>query len=475
MASKMRMYRITIFLCIIVSLVFITITMLSKSISPYNARKSIIPSNTIILPNISIPSHTSNVTNFAIPSNVITTSIEGKHFHMWIHKDQQLLVWCGTVQYAGLGNRISQYWLSRTLAFWLNLTFAIDEQCICNSEEYRHYPHYFCPMNQNKTNVKYWTQFLPIQSNLTLECLVDMALNHCQFIDFEYTRILNDESFNFKSENQKTKYIEYSHYIKQQYLKTKKWYQTRNKLYKLTTPHAAPLFQAVINSLFVKIVQYEMERAFDLFYNERFNVESIMNEYNLLQTSLANMNTNVTHVIIHWRCGDLLSGISSRSYGFNGVSYYRDAYQTWKSLHLLKEDDRVSLHILSNLNPNKARELDKYYVAKCIDLLALISGAIKQIFNVNEINIIGNGSINHDYYLLSQSKFVICAISSFCDLAAFGNKHNVIVRDRPRWNLSDDRYFPSDNIKTLLVYHRKIHVSSNHTNISDIAQFIISH
>eukprot|EP01084_Bolivina_argentea_P192743 330813_1 len=63
----------------------------------------------------------------------------------------------------GLGNRLGAYWLGRSLAFWWNIPFVLNEKCTCTK-----YDFYLC----RKYDIhNQWTQFLPHYSNISFYTL----------------------------------------------------------------------------------------------------------------------------------------------------------------------------------------------------------------------------------------------------------------------------------------------------------------
>eukprot|EP01084_Bolivina_argentea_P000066 122_1 len=371
------------------------------------------------------------------------SSVDGTFGQTTISKKKQMVKWCDKLRRAGLGNRLSQYWLDRAIAFWLNLTFETDPICSCHFYS-RKTPKYFCTINLQQNQHHYWTQYLP------------STVQH----SFKYLLLHNNSIYNNISiqQNEYNKWISISETIRINYIKSKSEQNNRHYL-----SHAHPLFCAVMNSLFVKLIQYEMHIAFTKM------------QYDVFKPVYNNDNNNI---VIHWRCGDLLNPLSTKSYGFVGLSYYRDALKLWNLTNSTHDLNAMRVYVVANFDKTHARNSDLIYIDKCMKLFFLINDKLQNDvfgdFDKHNIYLIGNGSLNQDHYLLSHSRFVICGTSTFCEMVVIGNKHNVIRRDSQCLNNKIYKHIFPHNIQTLPLKNRVIHPKPSH-KLTDLADFIINH
>ena len=190
--------------------------------------------------------------------------------------------------------------------------------------------------------------------------------------------------------------------------------------------------------------------------------EGIQKEYEYLQDLVSNDS-----IVIHFRCGDIMTG-GVPAYGFAGFSYYEDALKKWD----ITTTKQMKIYIVINLNKDNAREIDKENMDNCQELITLLKPGLDKIFNkVGIVYIMGNGTINTDSYLISDSQYVLCMVSTFCQLIAIGNKHNVILSEISIWKKNP--YF-GRNVNMLPIQDRNIHPGGG-MNVTDIAHWIITH
>ena len=178
-------------------------------------------------------------------------------------------------------------------------------------------------------------------------------------------------------------------------------------------------------------------------------------------------------IVIHFRCGDVLTVKGSGTYGFAGFSYYEDALKRWGlNSNLTKTIKQMKIYIVINLNKNNARMEDKKNMDSCQELINILKPGFDKMFEkLGIVYIMGNGTINTDSYLISGSQYVLCMVSTFCQLISIGNKHNVILRDIHFWR--DNPYFGS-KVKLLSIKDRNIHPGGK-MNVTDIADWIMYH
>ena len=196
--------------------------------------------------------------------------------------------------------------------------------------------------------------------------------------------------------------------------------------------------------------------------------KGIQKEYEYLQDSVSNDS-----IVIHFRCGDIMTGGSS-TYGFAGFSYYEDALKKWSlnDNNDTTKTKQMKIYIVINLNKNNARKQDRKNMDSCRELINSLKPGLDNMFRMlGIVYILGNGTINTDSYLISQSQYVLCMVSTFCQLISIGNEHHVILRELSHWK--ENSYF-GGNVKMLPIQNRNIHPGGT-MNVTDIADWIMSH
>ena len=142
-------------------------------------------------------------------------------------------------------------------------------------------------------------------------------------------------------------------------------------------------------------------------------------------------------ILVHFRCGDILDiKHNSGHYGFFGLSLIERVLKQWN----IDFNGEYTIYFLINLNND--RDQDSKYSGQCKYLINEIVGGIHQYLDIKfNVEIISDGTLNSDLYLLSKAKYVICGVSTFCYFGAFANINNIACIDCGQSDLALNNYY----------------------------------
>ena len=297
----------------------------------------------------------------------------------------------------GFGNILAEYWLSIAYAYFNNYNWIfmhnrsnLFNSSVLNKLQYDKIDKFF---DNDKSNI--WSKYLPKRYNFvnsTQNELMKAVINN--YID------LHNKIGEPRGECDKN----IANYFKYPF-----W-------------HNALFF--VINNDFLNNILIP-------------NTQSAMKQMN----RMVNYNTNVNFnnmILIHFRCGDLLSKDTGCGYGFYGLSHIKNVLLKWNIYGNSNYDIYFMINLgksdLKNINQSDIRSVDELYFDKCEILINNLVGYIKnyngnmyRLFKNHSIFIIDNGTINSDMYYLANAKYVICGYSTFCYYSAFANRNDVSI------------------------------------------------
>ena len=411
-----------------------------------------------------------------------------------LKNDRNVLYHCNNDK-AGLGNNIYNYWFTRALAFYFNLQY----QFVINKPKYIHklpntskyiknilekimygkdrFDNKWLNAMNTKTSNKSVSRFLfllPTYSNYTFikyiikqkdkysDIDIDKLLNEYQTIQLYLLQSLISISNNkhlFKTHEFIDDLYSFQHDSGSHILHSMHW------------PWGTKWKWFYLNDVFRKNVIVP-----ETFY--------VFNKYK----HLLNMNEiekyNKYDIVIHIRCGDMMSD-GSKSSGFHTFSYYEKSMEqimrnnnnnsndkniTKKAyilLQLLNEteikDSLINIHSETKSDEEKCNLFAKIMIPR-------MKMEIFDKFNYS-MYLISDGSLHDDYYRLMTAPNVICSKSTFCTSATLSN----INATQIIWPSKSVHNLPTENIyeiKNVMLTSNQI--KKHKYSAKQIAEYVIN-
>eukprot|EP01083_Nonionella_stella_P091831 256815_1 len=315
--------------------------------------------------------------------------------------DNKYAVFCADkAAWAGTGNQLELYWVARAIAYFSNWIFVLNEASNTNTKgvdlscdskiqimfDKKHHP-----------SMK-WTWFLPVEYNETFNTHYNSSIKDI------YNQSLQP--------------------------KEQRWYRS---------PFCNVLALAAFNPSFIPVVQNNTRDAFERYYAYGENTSSVaISSYNYSVDpykgifyeswvkELENKDTNI--IAIHIRMGDVL--VVGYRYMFN-MQYFVTALD----LIFNHNDDFRYKHCkikfiaqLSDANVHCERDMMALNMSRKIVyfMIEQIEKYIASRYGDYSISydIIGNDTMDNDYYKLITARYVICSSSTFCFNTAMANYYD---------------------------------------------------
>eukprot|EP01084_Bolivina_argentea_P109108 195015_1 len=288
------------------------------------------------------------------------------------------LQFCLTIA-VGTGNVLSIYWASRSIAYWLGYNWRL--------------------ITDLETQCKDWIQNLEFSdtNTLVLQRLQHTFLNDQLFSSFLPTYIPFDTN-NAISNKQVYRMQHWIHNT----------LSTHSDSYCILWAHECQLLFMFYNPYFVT----------------KFIVPEINNALNSMKTFSMNDMSITDDIVIHIRCGDIISmEWENIEYGFHSIKYYETImnYFRWKT-QSHKYNAHSTVWILTQLKDDKTWGVNIDDTIKCKQLIYgfIESDKFVSIFEPARIMVIGNETANNDFYRMVKAPLLICSPSTFCLHAALG-------------------------------------------------------
>ena len=306
----------------------------------------------------------------------------------------------------GIGNALGIYWTARATAFFMNLTYIMNNHT--NQQKYRNLDTY---CNQKEFKIfnlteppRKWTWYLPKESHQTF---------------------LN------------TKYPQYPKLnITEKYRLSRKynqlWQERVDQFQSFAVPYGNPLIFLSFNSFFLPIISSNYRDSFKQFY---LRIKS--NVYHQIQREVSQYNV----IVIHLRLGDTLLVKKDKRILLK-MEYFR---QTLNMVHENLDQTKSPLcriYILCQLNESN--------VHNEADRMALEIGNKVANFMVNEfekyldekswnyeMRLIGNNTADDDIFRMATASYLIGSPSSFSLMSGMGNFMDtklIILPSEGPWN-----------------------------------------
>ncbi|ETO24552.1 hypothetical protein RFI_12604 [Reticulomyxa filosa] len=346
----------------------------------------------------------------ALPLND-TPEIELSSFHTYYMISiplQNRLYYCQYLKPPhGLGNILNQYWLARSYAFYNNQEFVMvgcGQNGVSEEEERQLFS---LPCRCDIYNASHnFVGHLPHFSNATIRQLVR------QRFGAESSTLETFEKF-FKQFLEVHLMIDLNVHAKV--------YPT--SYFFVNNP--SPLLFSYMNYLFQSLfVIPESLQGLDTFFGT--------NVYRNDPSLVTQKNLQGEYMAIHFRCGDVFGRGVSSAYGFLGMSFYRQIFQYWDKVLGKFKKNLKHIFIVTQLDRSLMNSWHAVHAQKCTFMVqkfveAIRTNVLEPMFGTNgrspQIHVIGNGTINGDYWVLSHAKYLICGISSFCVHGALMNPY----------------------------------------------------
>ena len=352
----------------------------------------------------------------------------------------------------GNGNAIGIYWYARSIAFFSNYMFLMGNNkqlqntmlkvqsnaSVVNYDKIVQTNHVninckrdnyviFSPSNKVQKISVLWTWFLPLETNITFENMAKLNINQlCKNINIDCRNINQD-------------IIDVLNSIDQLYNYYWKAYLKKGKV-----PYTEKIAFMIYNPIFLPVIANETNNAFNEYFRYiSLNREKYHSSFIFCNKILKQLNDTKTQVIaIHLRLGDILHGTSrvllSLEYYDESLKYIFDNIDDLKYNY-----SHVLLYIITQFDTkNIHNERDLNYAPDSANVAFFINDQIKKwvenykkqrneenksdTLNI-DVNLIGNNSLNNDHFILSKADYVICSVSSFCLMPAFGNKNAKLI------------------------------------------------
>ena len=298
----------------------------------------------------------------------------------------------------GLGNLLAQYWLSMSVAYLNHLNWILIEPESSQytfSDKYRKF--FWANCSETQEFECLFSNYLPKQIDFMNKYDADHV--NGAYKDFDVTNI-----FNIYMDTMMRKYD-----------------NTKEPVFKY--PFWQKILLFVINEPFLNdVIVPIMQNIFKYQVN--------------IDQSIINHTNN--SVVIHYRCGDLLTGSAAPGYGIFGISVIKNVFKHWKV-------NTERIRIISTGN-----EQCKWLMNELVDYMLN-----DPMFEGFKIELQMDGSINSDLYEIATAKYVLCGYSTFCYYAAFGNPNNIafihVIKNVDfdpyiEANIVPKRYFPIHRI-----------------------------
>ena len=380
-----------------------------------------------------------------------------KRYFMYNRKNSndRYAVLCGSgYNPNGNGNALGIYWYARSIAFFSNYMFIMGnnientmlkvqlKESIAKHNKFVQTNHVntsckrknyviFAPSNTVQETSLLWTWFLPLQTNATFENMMKLNINQlCKYVNI-----------NCRSINQDI--IDVLNSIDQIYNDYWKMYLKKGKV-----PYTGSLAFMTYNPIFLSVVASDTNNAL----NEYFRYISLHKDKyssnfvfcNKILNQLNDKNTKV--IAIHLRLGDILHGTSrvllNLKYYDESLKYIFDSIEENDSkynnninnvfLYIITQFDTTNVHNSRDLNYAPDSATIAFFIneqiQQWVENYKKESGDKNNINSLNiDVNLIGNNSMNDDHFILSKADYVICSVSSFCLMPAFGNNNAKLI------------------------------------------------
>ena len=311
----------------------------------------------------------------------------------------------------GIGNALGIYWTARATAFFMNLTFIMNDHI--NQQKYDN-----IHTNCNKKEFKLfdltkppskWTWYVPMESHQT-------------FLNTKYPQ--------YPKLTTTAKYD-----LSRKY--NALWQKKAKSGQSYSVPYANPVIFLSFNSFFLPIIKDNYRDSFKRYYD---SINSTLYQQTEREVSKYNV------LAIHLRLGDTLLVRSSRRILLK-MEYFRQALDmVYKNLDQTKSS-LCRIYILC--------QLDESNVHTSKDRMALNIGNKVAHFMVNEIQnylnnnswkyelrLIGNNTADNDIFRMSTASYLIGSPSSFSLMSGMGNFMDtklIILPSKGPWKEISDK------------------------------------
>eukprot|EP01084_Bolivina_argentea_P124502 220611_1 len=319
------------------------------------------------------------------------------------------LTFCCTVGGLGIGNVLSQYWLARSLSYFMQCDFqmfsGLNKSDLCNSLRFGSSGRHRTGLQKKMFNPKHFAYYLP---KIWTPNITNYKLYRSHFdinANMEFILYMLYHAGPFKSN-------EHGYFP----------YTTNERL-------------LYYNTQFIQnIALYDTQNAFKSYHKFlKYERKSI----------------NAPDIVIHYRCGDLLSRRNAALYGLLSMSFYNKSFEiiskyykgnTIKNIWILTQFGTKALLTESMWGRNKravdqAQDfskilVDEFFVPALYDL-------VNSFYNGVNITVFGNNDVGDDVYSFVNAPVLICSLSSFCTTTALGNENLVIMPQGALYNQTE--------------------------------------
>ena len=185
---------------------------------------------------------------------------------------------------------------------------------------------------------------------------------------------------------------------------------SRERLYGGLFIYGGDIMSLMASQLFVNIIRYETNNAYNKFYQYNHNVKQQININDTMWVSKSD------DILIHIRCQDVLLD-GAPHYGMSSLHYFNDAIKNVLNITL---HESMAIHIVLFLDQEHATGCSEY-------LFHYLLPSFKKTFAPTPIKLILDGTINDDFYRFIKAPNIICGASSYCIMGAIANENNVIL------------------------------------------------
>lgn len=375
------------------------------------------------------------------------------------------ITYCGTVGGLGIGNVLSQYWLARSLSYFLHCDFKMylglrssnssSPPNICDTFHFQSDDRHKNGLKDKMFNEHHFSNYLP------------KTWNHSQFVI----------QSKYYTQHPTVEHLEFILFI---FLKSQSQNKEKNRNY---FPYVSNLRLLYFNKEFIESIAIADTR----------NAFTAYNEYN---DDVLNNDADVD-IVLHYRCGDLLSRRNKDLYGLLSMSYFEKALHAIKESQYFKQSKKNNFNILiltqygtnsllvKSIWGRNKNAVNKAMTSSQIVVEEFMLPSLQKLFGAEHdvnITVFGNNDINQDLFSMMSAPILICSVSSFCTTIALSNNHDLVIL--PQGGLYNQTYvdwmeLPNNvrlintNLDQMLLDTMKI--VDQHMNLSQIGEYLITH
>eukprot|EP01083_Nonionella_stella_P043839 118323_1 len=340
-----------------------------------------------------------------------------KHTILHVYGDKAVLCVNGW-PIVGLGNQLNVYWTARAIAYFMNWTFVLEYE-LCNISMNNGFR-----MFKMGNKRMMWTWFL--NESFDNEFKLPLPLNATRF---KYNRIW------------------------------RRHMADRQRCF--VYPHHCSLMQISFNQWFIPLIQNNTRDAFKRYYEYNRN-NSIYEFYSKWMHVIDSAYTSV--IVIHIRLGDILNTPDRQHRDLLNMKYYATALDMIMSQ---LTTDHITIKIVSQLSTaNAHNNLDRKAVPASQEMMSVISQQIEYFMDSKrsyELEVIGNDTLDNDFYKLVTAPYIIGSISTLCvqaSMAHFYSSKLFIMPDSRYWGDAAHRKTVGNATFGLLMHHKWIAVAN---------------